>query len=873
MGRFGIGEDRAPAGTAAHARSPWLAGVAAWIFFLLVAVVAVGANPFASETSTPLDLLASYRGWGAQVEKADVRHPQRSDALDARLPQWMFARNELRQGRLPLWNDTSAGGDAGILKLTSGQLTPAFAVFAAAPDPAVGFYLAVLLNLTLAGVGMFFFLRRYLAIPAALFGGVAFELCGFIAAWLYWSHVLTLVWLPWILWSLHRVCSERGPGAFASASVFTALMVLGGFPFVAELCLGTAFLFLLTNAVPGDAGPASWKGAAGIMAMGLGALLAGMFIAAIPIWTFVQWLQQFDISYRGTGTGLDLVKHSRLALFPWAHQALHVERSFYVGTIGALLAGTCVLLSPVAWKRNGRLYAFSLALLFVAACLAFKLPPREWLSWVPGLSNNSWGRSIALLDFALCCLAAMGMDIVARSMAGRSRIAAIALVTGLLLLQLTDQLAFFRKFNGETDAENFYPVKDSVAFAKRKLGPFDYVMADSAVYMVSGSLGGVGVREWHSHRFKEKSLNDALRKLVKGAARSPTAQVLRGKNFLIDAPEMALFNVRYLLLSPSLRSLEGAYRAESLLPSLPHARWAQPFRLREPKRVQRLEVRLRAMGGRSRRSNDGEATLDAEIRSADGRERHRSSVLFSTVRNGGYTSFPFENELRLPPGNYTLWIRLRRAGAGGREISAGTLPRERGVPGVRVNGKPWDGLLDYRLVADGQEPPLRSSDAPFRLVFAGESATVWENAHSPNGPYFLRRLRSTAKPESSGVAVLGYAPTEFRIAYTGGEDGYVVVPMDFTPDWRVRVGGEQVEPRIVNGVMPAVPVSGGGATIVFTYEPLPAPLLVCWLAGMIAGGIGLVWWRRGRGRDSRIGDLRTNLSGRKTPSGHLQGVE
>src|SRR5690606_17924626 len=116
-------------------------------------------NPFKGETTGPFDLLASYPGWNPTTEHVPVRHGSRSDVLDSVLPDWIEASRQIRQGHLPLWNPLPAGGRAGIVDPTRSQVSPAFLAFALSPDPELGFYLATLLNLCIAGLGMHLLVR------------------------------------------------------------------------------------------------------------------------------------------------------------------------------------------------------------------------------------------------------------------------------------------------------------------------------------------------------------------------------------------------------------------------------------------------------------------------------------------------------------------------------------------------------------------------------------------------------------------------------------------------------------------------------------------------------------------------------------------
>src|SRR3546814_17702287 len=87
-------------------------------------------RPCRGEMTGPFDILAAAEGWKSSGESVNVRHPERTDILDALLPAWLDARRQLREGHLPLWNPLRAGGVAGLVDPVHAELTPAFLIFA-----------------------------------------------------------------------------------------------------------------------------------------------------------------------------------------------------------------------------------------------------------------------------------------------------------------------------------------------------------------------------------------------------------------------------------------------------------------------------------------------------------------------------------------------------------------------------------------------------------------------------------------------------------------------------------------------------------------------------------------------------------------------
>lgn len=826
-----------------HAR---IRTLAVWLLFGVLAAVAIGANPFRGETSTPVDLLASYPAWGSVVPKADVRHPQRSDALDARLPQWTFAREEFRQGRLPLWNDTSAGGDAALLKLTSGLLSPAFAVFAIAPTAALGLYLSVLLNLTLAGVGMYFFLRRHVARLPAAFGAVMFQFCGFIVAWLFWSHTLVIVWAPWLLLGVHVAIRSPRPAAVVGLALATAMVLLGGFPFVSLLVCGAAGLYALVLATSLAAGERSAADFALRLARGLAPAVAGvcggLLLAAIPLWVFVDWLGQFDISARASGSPLRLGREFALLFRDAAFSDRRVEAAMYVGTLGAILA---LAGFAVVWLKRAEAFVlglFALLLGVVALVLVFELLPRSGLDWIPGLSGNAWSRAIAILGLSFSMSAAAflhKMTVLLRRRPLLREAPVGVVVFGLLCFQVVDQLRYFRLFNGPAQAAHYYPRTEALDHVLNHKGPFDYVIADNT-HLVSGSLGGYGIREWFAHRFRSPALQEQLAGLVDDPFTTPTASIIRPPQIRLDADGMAAMNVRYLLVgakSGLSRSLVGVRGSPAMqpLPDLPASRaWVQPFELLRPFMPESLKIRFA-----THQATDIDGGVSVVLRAEDGVEVARMGADAATVRDNEYLLLPMRDVAELPAGNYVIEVDYQ-PGPLARSITAWAAPVEGGGQ-LLAGGNPTGLRLDFVLTS-------RRQPAHFRKVLESPHAQVWENTRSPNGPYFIERLDALPHPGDRSVEVLGYQPNAFTLEYRGTLPGYVVVPMEATRNWRMQVNGQRVEPVLVRGLLPAVPV-GAGSRIEFLYRPVAFDWLPAWIVALFAGAVGLgVWHRQQRRR-------------------------
>lgn len=806
--------------------------------YAAIALVVLGANPFRGETVGPFDLLVSQPGWTVEGEPVQVRHPQRSDVLDAVLPRWLEQRAQIRrEGHPDTWNPLPAGGEPAFQNLVNGELTPAFAIFTAAPTPAIGFLLAVVFNLTMAGLGAHLWLRRRMAWLPAFFGGITVMLCSFHAAWLYWPHVLTSIWICWVLWSLDRWWERPDYGRFCALAVTISLILVGGFPFVTVLAAGACAMYVGMLWIF-DRQPNVSRRLAG--AVGAGIVAAGL--CAIPLIEFVTWLTSFDTSGRHGGSAFKLASHARLLLPEAARSAPMVETSMYVGVLPLILAGAALVAAILKRGRIGVIGAFAFLLLASGFILVFELIPAKYLSWVPGLGNSLWTRGIVLLDFGFAITAAWLLDLIYRN-AG-SKLLARAVLVVLVVVQLVDLGSFFRLFNGETNARFFYPKDKLISIVQRDIKPFQSAIADNN-FMISGTLGAYGVPEWFGHAFKTEALKTTLARVIDNPWATPTATTAKSASINLDIPELSALGVRYVIgdgglygsgITPQLKG--GKATGPSVaLPPLPLSRWQQSITLVKGISLDAVGVRMATY-----RRTDLAGNLQLSIRrNGDAAPIAKSIKPAAQVADNAMARFVFSEPLDLPAGSYEIAIEYLGAPQADR-ITAWSLPGVGENCALLVNSAPAQGCIDFKLIASDE-------DAHFAEIASEHGIFLFENRDVPGGAYFLSDLRTYPNASSSQDVVLEkYSDAEFELSYRDRNPGYLIVPMTFARGWTVHVGEQKVRPGKYLGVLPAVPVQGP-VRVRFSYEP-PSLVYGAWvmlvtLLGLAVAGF-LTWRRRAR---------------------------
>lgn len=802
-----------------------------FVLYALLAALVLGANPFKGETITPFDILVSQRAWSFVDPDVEVRSYQRADILNALLPQWTAARKQIHDGRVPLWNDNVAGGGP-LLSLQTNLFTPAFVIFAATPDPALGFYLAMLFNLTIAGLGMHLLLRRHVVLLAAIVGAVTFEFCGFNAAWLYWPHVATLIWAPWLLWAIDRCAHKPGMGNSLLVACATALTWLGGFPFLSVLVTEMAGLYaLLLLLAQWRDGQFPWRFAGWCLS---GAVL-GLLLAALPILGLWQWLQQYDLGYReGRGSYLG-IEHWKQLLPPWAYRDPQVEETMYVGICMLGLAAVATVAGLVRWRRVTPFGLFGALVVATSAGLVFALWPMWLIGWLPGMSANSWSRAIGLLDIGLVILGAIGLDLLWRACRGRGRPLRWALLA-IGLVQVVEVALFFRIFNGPVDASYYFPRTPTIEYVRKHAGPFDYVIADKS-FVMSGTLGVYGQREWLAHYFRSPALQEALR----GMSKDPfythlgSASRFRADAIKYASMTMADYNVRFALIDsryrPGLSESPPARPKEPQHPlaPMPAHHYIQEFKLADATRLVGVSVRLATY---RRSSLPGRVRLT--ILNSHGQRVAQGSIAAAHVLDNEYASIPLIHPTELPAGHYSFSLAYKPGDQAQPQLTAWAVETPRPKSQLKIDGEPHAATIQYRLLVDVAD------DDAFDRVFFAAGITVLENSNSPGGPYFVAKLADHAGADSSRqVQLVDYHPDAFKLRYQGQADGYVVVPMTINTYWQVTVDGAAVTPELKDGVMPAVPVDAP-TTIHFKYNSPALRWLLPWLIAVGAALLAMI---------------------------------
>lgn len=386
-----------------------------------------------------------------------------SDPFTEFVPWILYAKAELLNGRLPLWNPMNG---AGAPLLGNYQSAP-FSLFSA-PFYLLSLKLALLVTafarVFLTGWFTYLLLRRLaLAELAALGGALAFSYCGYNTLLLSYPHSAVSAYLPAVLWCVEVVVQRcelawptgAKPRITAWLVLLCALLVgqtLAGHPETLYFCLViTAAWVLARLATLAWRMRAEPRGVARTAWVGVRLLIVGVLAALLSAPQLAPFFEYLANCSRLNGEAPPSIKP--ITLEHWASLVFpdmfgrptdgeafgpklplpnyEIANLAYTGALVGLLA----LISMLRLRRDARA-AVSSVLLVGWACWAYGVPGFERLTaLIPGASHAPPWVSQVVGVFAAAVLAAFELDTILRSSAKRRWLGSAGMVVlcGVLL--------------------------------------------------------------------------------------------------------------------------------------------------------------------------------------------------------------------------------------------------------------------------------------------------------------------------------------------------------------------------------------------------------------------------------------------------------
>jgi hypothetical protein len=374
----------------------------------LLPLLVVGRALVPGRILSPAQLLYWYAPWESMRSGPVPADPLQSDTAFIFHSWLIHARREIRAGRFPLWNQNAYAGTPFLANMQSGVLCPFNALAYVLPlGFAIG--LAAVAKLEVAGLGTYWFLRLLgAAPPAALLGGAAFMLSGFVVAWLGYSLSSAGVWLPVVFGAVEVLRRSASSRATAGVAAAVAVQWLGGHPETSAHVLGAAALW------------AAWRLRGALLGRALLGAVLGTLAAAVVLVPFVAWLPETaSLAARRAAADMPAWPVSLVVslLVPryFGHPSSATLWNPVFGGNYNELSGTVGLVPwlilPCAFMGRSQVAPFFAAVGALCIPMIYRVPVlTPILAAIPGIAYMANLRVVLVLGFCASVLGGLGAD-------------------------------------------------------------------------------------------------------------------------------------------------------------------------------------------------------------------------------------------------------------------------------------------------------------------------------------------------------------------------------------------------------------------------------------------------------------------------------
>ena len=372
---------------------------------------------------SPADSLLTVPPWSSLSPGLVAGNTALTDVTVALHPFLLYGWQEIARGHFPLWNPYAFAGVPFFANPNTALLFPLTALGYVLPA-ALALTLMSILKLSVAGLGMYWFLRGLPIAPLPAFtGAVAFMLSGQLIVWLQYTVGTTVIFLPLLFGVVERLRADPSRRWAAALAAGVALDVFAGYPQGAFLGVAAATAWALYRTEWSRAGLRFLLWYVAGVTLGLG-------LAAVQILPFIEYLRESAVlAYRTEWLPLLALPYRAALTFliPYYYGS-PTGRDYWgdwnFNEMAASVGLLPLLVLPVAliagWRRPGTRFFLGLAGLAAAGQYGIPLISQA-LAAVPGLSLVVNLRLGLLVAFPLCALCAIGLDALAAGEGGASR--------------------------------------------------------------------------------------------------------------------------------------------------------------------------------------------------------------------------------------------------------------------------------------------------------------------------------------------------------------------------------------------------------------------------------------------------------------------
>jgi hypothetical protein len=395
-----------------------------YLIFFFIWIIFSYSFFFRGRIPAPLDFLVDFYSPWEQYYDLPVKNASLSDVVSQIIPWKLFNAQELKAGRIPIWNPYNLGGTPQLGNWQSGVFYPTTLLFLVLPDM-IAWSFHILLQPLLAGLFMILFLRQLkISSPASLLGGIIFAYGGFMTSWLEWGTLgHAILWLPLGLYGVDRVKSKEQRVKSDKTNIRISLLTI--FAMTMSLLAGhpqTSIYLMIT--VIGYFLYRNWSlGKFRLLLFANYYLLIPILLSAPQVFPSIQvYIESAKNLIDGSGWAKSfLIKPENLLTFfvpdffgnpvtrnNWGSFS-YVEMGGYIGIVSLFLAITGIL-------KNFTKTNFFVLLIIFALIFAVDSPVSRLLIdlGIPVISGSSPSRLMGIIDFGLVVLAAFGLDFISK---------------------------------------------------------------------------------------------------------------------------------------------------------------------------------------------------------------------------------------------------------------------------------------------------------------------------------------------------------------------------------------------------------------------------------------------------------------------------
>ncbi|WKZ30855.1 MAG: hypothetical protein QY318_03330 [Candidatus Dojkabacteria bacterium] len=298
--------------------------VSAFLLFMLVISVFFMQPILRGEAVSPSDMIYIYDNYSYLVEDDYVPSNELLSDQTLQFEPWkMYAREQIRQGKLPWENPYQADGAPLIGNDQSAVFFPTNIIFYLL-EVNFASTLGVLIRLIFAAFGMYLLLTALkIKREFALLGGLIFAFAGFNIVWLSHPHSNVSIFLPWLLWVTHQLTeleiSRRNRIKHSLLlTVLILLQFLGGHVETSfNICFVTGIYFMYRILAATSFRKIQIKSLVRQSALYALPIFAGLLLASIQLVPFLSYLKESYVLESRSGVETNTYGQPPAAALTW----------------------------------------------------------------------------------------------------------------------------------------------------------------------------------------------------------------------------------------------------------------------------------------------------------------------------------------------------------------------------------------------------------------------------------------------------------------------------------------------------------------------------------------------------------------------------